>query len=640
MLQQEGITNANTADVLLNTVELSNLRAKPHWEEEIAASWHNLSYSVWVEKGAYFRKTRIKKQLLNNIHGFVQKGELLAIMGGSGAGKSTMLDILAGRKTGGPKEQEISGSILYGGQAKTRFFTRLSGYVTQEDVHLAHLTARENLMYSARLRFPESVDNASLEERVEKVLNILGLDNCADTNVGDNMEKGLSGGEKRRLSIAAELLSEPNLLFLDEPTSGLDSSASFHVMKMLRRVADETKKAVIFSIHQPSSDVFKLFDRLLLLGKGKSGTAELVYFGHSETAMDYFHSLGYQCPPNTNPSDFLMGMCGGLAGRISDSSPNDIESQRLLRQRHITEIPHADVNNTIKQYYESEVFKDTFETLEELNKKYHVPITKHELHELERTQKKQLGFDSVYPTGWKHQFLVLAERTWLNNSRTPGFLRTRIGKVLLLSFLIATTYPQLGKQQSNVQNRISLLFFALLTTFMSGMSLAPVFIEERDVQVKERSSKLYRVSAFYAANMSSIVPFDLINSVLFSVIVYFACGLTSGVDRFFYFLATYFLSTVVIGSYILAVSAFSPTVTIATTIAPLLFAAFTIYCGFMILAQQQVCTSSLFDMMRVSTNPNNNNNNNNNNNRGYSVVLDMGSLHLALQLCPQHSDVQ
>ncbi|RQO85365.1 hypothetical protein POPTR_001G255900v4 [Populus trichocarpa] len=236
------------------------------------------------------------RRLLKGLNGYAEPGKIMAIMGPSGSGKSTLLDALAGRLSGNVL---MTGNVLLNGK-KRRLDYGGGAYVTQENTLLGTLTVRETLTYSAHLRLPSSMAKAEIDDIVEGTIMEMGLQECSDRLIGNWHLRGISGGEKKRLSIALETLIRPQLLFLDEPTSGLDSAAAFFVIQTLRNIAHDGR-TVISSVHQPSSEVFTLFDDLFLLSAG-----EAVYFGEAKMAVEFFAEAGFPCPSRRNPSDHFL----------------------------------------------------------------------------------------------------------------------------------------------------------------------------------------------------------------------------------------------------------------------------------------------------------------------------------------------
>ncbi|KNC86078.1 hypothetical protein SARC_01770 [Sphaeroforma arctica JP610] len=238
--------------------------------------------------------------LLDNVTGVMYPGEMVAVMGPSGAGKSTALDIIAGRRKSGAVTGEI---WAMGNRVKGQTLRQKVGFVDQEYIPMATLTVTECLMYSCMLRLPNDTSMAQRKERVEAVIRDVRITNIADSRIGNSVSRGISGGELRRLSIAAELVTGPSLLYLDEPTSSLDSYNAHVVIDCLKSLAVNRKTMIMLSIHQPSSKLFQMFDKCLLLTRGK-----MTYYGPTkEAATTHFASLGLTpCSKSANAADYLM----------------------------------------------------------------------------------------------------------------------------------------------------------------------------------------------------------------------------------------------------------------------------------------------------------------------------------------------
>jgi len=242
------------------------------------------------------------KQILTGIQGMAHPGEILAIMGASGAGKTTFLDILA-RKN---KRGTVHGNFYVNGEkVNDNEYKSVVGFVDQEDTMLPTLTVHETIMNSALLRLPRDMGRSAKEQRVYEVEKQLGISGIKDSLIGSEEGKGrgISGGEKRRVGIACELVTSPSILFLDEPTSGLDAYNAFNVIECLVTLAKTYKRTVIFTIHQPRSNIVALFDKLLLLAKGRT-----VYSGEFSQCQDFFEHIGYSCPPGFNIADYLVDL--------------------------------------------------------------------------------------------------------------------------------------------------------------------------------------------------------------------------------------------------------------------------------------------------------------------------------------------
>lgn len=255
--------------------------------------------ALFFEKVSYNLKG---KQILYNISGAVEPGQLMAIMGASGAGKTTFLDVLARKNKRGTANGEF---YVNGEKVSDNDFRNVIGFVDQEDVMLPTLTVHETIMDSALLRLPKDMSLAAKTQKVEDVERQLGIYHIKDQIIGseEGNGRGISGGEKRRVGIACELVTSPSILFLDEPTSGLDAFNAFNVVECLVNLVKTYNRTVVFTIHQPRSNIVALFDQLVLLAKGRT-----VYSGPFSECQQYFDSIGYSCPPGFNIADYLVDL--------------------------------------------------------------------------------------------------------------------------------------------------------------------------------------------------------------------------------------------------------------------------------------------------------------------------------------------
>lgn len=243
-----------------------------------------------------------ERTILNGITGMVSPGEILAILGPSGSGKSTMLNVLAGRLHQG---HGLTGTILTNNKKPTKHISKRTGFVTQDDILYPHLTVRETLVFCSLLRLPRTLSTKEKTSIAEAVMAELGLTKCENTIIGNSFIRGISGGERKRVSIAHEMLINPSLLILDEPTSGLDSTAAYRLVSTLGSLV-QRGKTIVTSMHQPSSRVYQMFDKVLVLSEGRC-----LYFGKGSEAMSYFESVGLSPSFPMNPADFLLDLANG-----------------------------------------------------------------------------------------------------------------------------------------------------------------------------------------------------------------------------------------------------------------------------------------------------------------------------------------
>eukprot|EP00616_Rhizochromulina_sp_CCMP1243_P005891 CAMPEP_0118998186 /NCGR_PEP_ID=MMETSP1173-20130426/62939_1 /TAXON_ID=1034831 /ORGANISM="Rhizochromulina marina cf, Strain CCMP1243" /LENGTH=888 /DNA_ID=CAMNT_0006949667 /DNA_START=69 /DNA_END=2736 /DNA_ORIENTATION=- len=270
-----------------------------HWpflahtdRQNIALRFQDISFTVQD------KKTKTEKVIIQDISATVRPGHVLAIMGPSGAGKTTLINVLTLSAFGGVSR----GSVTLGSDRLTpALFQQHCYVVTQQDFHWPFLTCRETLQYAAELYLQD--DATAREERVNTVIKKMGLESCADTICGNEFVQGLSGGQKRRLSIGLALIKEPILIFLDEPTSGLDAAAAANIMRFITELAAEDQLIVVATIHQPSTKVYEGFDQVMILSEGKEA-----FMGPALNAVDYFASIGHPMPDQTNPAEFFLDL--------------------------------------------------------------------------------------------------------------------------------------------------------------------------------------------------------------------------------------------------------------------------------------------------------------------------------------------
>lgn len=256
-------------------------------------SWSNVTVTVKD------RETKLPKTIVEDAEGIVEAGEILALMGPSGCGKTTLLNVLASRPTGA---QRVDATVLVNGSKPSKAaFRSMSCFVEQEDALIGALTVRETLTFASRLASTSRLPKQERLARIDGLLDAFGLREQADALIGTPLRKGISGGQKRRVGVASQLITSPKILFLDEPTSGLDSAASWEVVNYLKGVARRNNLIVIASIHQPSTSTFNLFDKLLLLSSGRPH-----FFGPVSAVAPHYASLGREPPLHVNPAEFLL----------------------------------------------------------------------------------------------------------------------------------------------------------------------------------------------------------------------------------------------------------------------------------------------------------------------------------------------
>lgn len=490
------------------------------------------------------------KVLLQGLSGSVSPGEMLAIMGPSGAGKSTLLDVLSTRKA------PSSGSVAVSIGAKD--VKSVSSYVEQSDSLLGVLTVRETIWYSAKLSLPPTTSNTEIDERTDLIISDLGLSGVANQKIGTAIQRGISGGQKRRVSIGCSLVTLPKILFLDEPTSGLDTFTAHEVIAAIRNLAKRHNIAVLATIHSPNWEIFSSFDNTLLLSKGRT-----IYQGSTNGVADWFGSLGHKCPEHTNPADFMIEL-------VNDDF---LESNRNLGLEKEMAQGAATQEGKIKKG-DTKAFADAWA------RHSSTPVTACTMRTSTSTnsappcngsKEAECGgaaehcpapasasaHSSETMVQWSRT-VTLTKRNFLNYSRNLLAYGVRLGMYLGMGVLLATVWVNLAQTDTRINDRLSVHFFSV--AFLGFMAVAgiPAFLEERSVLLRESKNGLYGPLAFTLANTVSTIPLMFLCSIVFAVLAYWSIGLHPGAGYFFRFLAFLYLGVLAAEFQALLVAAAIP----------------------------------------------------------------------------------
>ncbi|XP_024384304.1 ABC transporter G family member 17 isoform X2 [Physcomitrium patens] len=474
-----------------------------------------------VEMNPAQKKVPVTKSLLQGISGKAKDGEILAVMGPSGSGKSTLIDALAQRID----RKSLVGSITLNGQEVDPDLLRnISAYVMQDDLLFPMLTVKETLMFAANVRLPASHGKEAKIARVNSMIRQLGLGKVADTIIGDESHRGVSGGERRRVSIGIDIVHGPLLLFLDEPTSGLDSSSAFMVVETLRHIA-EMGSIVIFSVHQPSDRILGLIDNLLILANG-----QMIYMGHPKELTAYFTAFnhGYPIPSSHgNAAEFaidliqiLSSMPEGIRPLVTrykvTSSYNHLrgESSPANRARLHPATPTG-VAGAIAASIAKGRLMSTSGYVEHCNDSATLVL------KFANTRSEEIKF--------------LTWRCITNIRRTPELFYTRLGTVTVSGLLLATIFWQLDHTPKGLQERLGFFTFAMTFSYYSCVDTLPIFLQERYIFIRETAHNAYRKSSYVLANALIYIPFLGLLSFAFAVTTFWAVGLAGGFGGFCFF---------------------------------------------------------------------------------------------------------
>ncbi|KAM9335198.1 broad substrate specificity ATP-binding cassette transporter ABCG2-like [Symphorus nematophorus] len=505
-------------------------------------SFHNIHYKVTQGGNRLCRKKVTTKDILIDLNGIMKPG-LNAIMGATGSGKSSFLDVLAARKD----PAGLTGEVLIDGAPQPPNFKCLSGYVVQDDVVMGTLTVRENFSFSAALRLPASVSQDEKEQKVNKLIQELGLGRVADSKVGTQLIRGISGGERKRTNIGMELIIDPSVLFLDEPTTGLDASTANSVLLLLKRMANNGR-TIILSIHQPRYSIYRLFDSLTLLVNGKQ-----VYHGPAQRALEYFSDIGYTCEPHNNPADFFLDVING------DSTAVALSRQEEEKNGLFVYLDSDSVSMSRRGIEEKLV--------EEYRNCHYYKQTKAELERIVRGKPTTTTARSrtiTYNTGFLTQFKWVLKRTFRNLMLNPQTSIAQVAVTLFLAVVVGAIFFDVKQDESGIQNRFGALFFIVVNQCFSSLSSAELFISERKLFIHEYISGYYRLSVYFLSKiLSDIITLRTIPAIVFTCVAYFMIGLKPTAEAFFLFMFSVTLVAYTATSMALAISADQTVVAIA-----------------------------------------------------------------------------
>ncbi|KAG7546180.1 ABC-2 type transporter [Arabidopsis suecica] len=450
--------------------------------------------------------------ILRNITLTSHPSQILAIVGPSGAGKSTLLDILAARTF------PTSGSMhLNSVPINPSSYRKISSYVPQHDIFFPLLTVSETFTFSASLLLPKNPSKVS--NVVVSLLKELNLTHLAHTRLG----QGLSGGERRRVSIGLSLLHDPEFLILDEPTSGLDSKSAFDVVQILKFIATSRQRIVILSIHQPSFKILSLIDRVLLLSKGT-----VVYHGSLHLLEAFLLSKGFTVPPQLNSLEYAM--------EILQNLHDPYENANIALPDHCPESKKQNNKQGIVRYKSSRIT----------------------------------------------EISLLSSRFWKIIYRTRQLLLTNFLEALVVGLVLGTIYLNIGTGKEGIKKRFGLFAFTLTFLLSSTTQTLPIFIDERPILIRETSSGLYRLSSHILANTLVFLPYLLLIAIIYSVSLYFLVGLCFSWQAFAYFVLVIWIIVLMANSFVLFLSSLAPNYIAGTSLVTILLAAFFLFSGYFI----------------------------------------------------------
>ncbi|CBI28131.3 hypothetical protein VitviT2T_016593 [Vitis vinifera] len=484
-------------------------------------------------------------QLLVNVTGAFRPGVLTALVGVSGAGKTTLMDVLAGRKTGGV----IEGSIHISGYPKKQeTFARISGYCEQSDIHSPCLTVLESLLFSAWLRLPSDVDLETQRAFVEEVMELVELTQLSGALVGLPGIDGLSTEQRKRLTIAVELVANPSIVFMDEPTSGLDARAAAIVMRTVRNIVN-TGRTIVCTIHQPSIDIFESFDELLFMKRG----GELIYAGRlgpkSCELIQFFEAVEGvpKIRPGYNPAAWML--------EVASSA----EETRLG-------VDFADV------YRRSNLFQRNKLIVERLSKP--------------SSDSKELNFPTKYSQSFLDQFLACLWKQNLSYWRNPQYTAVRFFYTVIISLMFGTICWGFGskrERQQDIFNAMGSMYAAVLFIgITNATAVQPVVSVERFVSYRERAAGLYSALPFAFAQVAIEFPYVFAQTLIYSVIFYSLASFEWTALKFTWYIFFMYFTLLYFTFFGMMTTAVTPNHNVAAIIAAPFYMLWNLFSGFMI----------------------------------------------------------
>ncbi|XP_051118241.1 pleiotropic drug resistance protein 2-like isoform X2 [Andrographis paniculata] len=484
-------------------------------------------------------------QLLHHVNGTFRPGVLTALVGVSGAGKTTLMDVLAGRKTGGYIEGNIN---ISGYPKKQETFARISGYCEQNDIHSPHVTVFESVLYSAWLRLPKEVEEASRKAFVNEVMALVELTSLRNSLVGIPGVSGLSTEQRKRLTIAVELVANPSIIFMDEPTSGLDARAAAIVMRTVRNTVD-TGRTVVCTIHQPSIDIFEAFDELLLLKRG----GRVIYAGpigwRSQNLIEYFEAIPgiRKIEDGYNPATWML-----------EVTTTAIENQ--------LGVDFADI------YANSSLYKRNKDLIEELS--------------TPPPGSKDLSFPTKYSQPFITQFRACFWKQFWSYWRNPKYNAVRFFMTVVIGTMFGIIFWQKGQKtakQQDLQNLVGAIYSAILFLGATNCdSVQSVVSVEKTVFYRERAAGMYAALSYAIAQVAIEIIYVAIQTLAYDLLLYSMIGFDWKIDKFLWFYYLIFMCFVYFTLFGMMLIAITPGLQFGVVMVGFFLSLWNLFSGFLI----------------------------------------------------------
>ncbi|OWZ02952.1 ABC transporter, partial [Phytophthora megakarya] len=523
------------------------------------------------------KKRTVRKEILKDVSGVFQPGKITLLLGQPGSGKSALMKMLSGRF---PIEKNITveGDITFNNIPREEIIKTLPqfvSYVNQRDKHFPTLTVKETLEFAHKFcggefvrRGEELLSKGSDKENLEAldatkayfshypdiVVQQLGLQNCKDTIVGDAMLRGVSGGERKRVTTGEMEFGMKYVSLMDEISTGLDSAATYDIINTQRSVAHTLHKNVVIALLQPSPEVFSLFDDVMILNEG-----ELMYHGPCDRVQDYFENLGFSCPPERDIADYLLDL--GTA-----------EQYRYEVSNFATKQPRS-ASDFADLFKRSEIHQEMLKALDAP----HAP-------ELLQNATENMKPMPEFHQSFVDSTLTLLRRQLMVTYRNKPFIIGRLTMITVMGLLYCTTFYQFDPTQVSVV--MGVIFSAILFLSMGQSSQIPTYMAERDIFYKHRGANFFRTASYVLATSVSQIPLAFAEAIIFGTLVYWVCGFNANVLEFVIFEIILFLMNLAMGMWFFFLSSVGPNANVATPLGMVSTLIFIIFAGFVVTKSQ------------------------------------------------------
>ncbi|KAF4980544.1 hypothetical protein FZEAL_3479 [Fusarium zealandicum] len=503
------------------------------------------------------------RDLISNFDGCVRPGELLLVLGRPGSGCSTFLKAFCNQRAG---FEGVTGDVSYGGTDAATMAKMFRGeiiYNPEDDLHYATLTVKRTLQFALQTRTPGKESRLEGESRADYVREFLRvvtklfwIEHTLGTKVGNEFIRGVSGGERKRVSIAEAMITRASVQGWDNSSKGLDASTAVEYVKSIRAMTNMANTSTAVSLYQAGETLYDLVDKVLLIDNGKC-----LYYGPSEHAKQYFLDLGFVCPERWTTADFLTS--------VTD------EHERSIRQGWEDRIPRT-ADQFSEAYRRSDAYRKNLEDMQSFESELTGRAEKRRQHESERTQKKN------YEISFYKQVMACTHRQFLVMTGDRASLFGKWGGLLFQGLIVGSLFYNLPQTAEGAFPRGGALFFLLLFNALLALAEQTASFESKPILLKHKSFSFYRPSAFAIAQTVVDVPLVFIQVFLFNIIIYWMANLSRTASQFFIATLILWLVTMVTYAFFRAISAWCKTLDVATRFTGVAIQIIIVYTGYLI----------------------------------------------------------